>query len=57
MKYIIDEKDIEYIKLYPDDEGYNVFRNFKNAEIINQGTEEEFIVFYTLNKDKLQRYK
>ncbi|HEC1546308.1 TPA: hypothetical protein R1X38_001148 [Campylobacter upsaliensis] len=57
MKYIIDEKDIEYIKLYPDDEGYNVFRNFKNAEIINQGTEEEFIVFYTLNKDKLQSYK
>ncbi|MCR2062976.1 hypothetical protein [Campylobacter helveticus] len=57
MKYIIDEKDIEHIKLYPDDEGYNVFRNFKNAEVVNQGTEEEFIIFYTLNKDKLQRYK
>lgn len=39
MKYIIDEKDIEYIKLYPDDEGYNVFRSFKNAEVVNQGTE------------------
>lgn len=57
MKYIIDEKDIEYIKLYPDDEGYNVFRSFKNAEVVNQGTEEEFIIFYTLNKDKLQRCK
>lgn len=57
MKYIIDEKDIEYIKLYPNDKEYNIFRNFKNAEIINEGTEEEFIVFYTLNKDKLQRYE
>lgn len=45
MNYVISEKDIEFIKLYPHDKDYKIFRNFKNAEIVNADTDEEFIVF------------
>lgn len=53
MKYIIDKKDIEHIKIYPSDKDYEVFKRFRNAEIVNVGTDREFIVFYTFNKEKL----
>ena len=56
MKYILDKKDIEYIKIYPSDIDYEVFKAFKNAEIVNQGTADEFIIFYTFNKGKLQTH-
>lgn len=39
--------------MYPSDDGYNEFRNFKNAEIVNEDTDDEYIVFYTHNKSKL----
>lgn len=55
MNYVISEKDIEFIKLYPHDKDYKIFRKFKNAEIVNADTDEEFIVFYTLNKNKLKK--
>lgn len=57
MKYILDKKDIEHIKLYPEDNNYDIFKKFSNAEIVNEGTNEEFIVFYTCNKYKLKTYK
>ena len=53
MKYMLDKKDIEYIKIYPSDKDYESFKKFRNAEMVNFGTDSEFIVFYTFNKSKL----
>lgn len=56
MKYILNKKDIEHIKIYPSDKDYEVFKAFKNAEVVNWGTNKEFIVFYTFNKSKLKTH-
>lgn len=49
MRFVIDKKDLGYIKMFPNDEHYDFYRGLKNAQIIGEG-EDEYIVFYTINK-------
>lgn len=56
-QFLIENNDIQYIEIYKDEVDWNVYddlKKFKNAEIIDEDTDEEHIRFYTINKNKLQ---
>lgn len=56
-QFLVNDSDIQYIEIYKDEVDWNVYddlKKFKNAEIIDEDTDEEHIRFYTINKNKLQ---
>lgn len=52
------EKDIEYIKLYKDEipaAAYSQYKEFKNCIVENENSNDEYLVFYTINKNSFNQ--
>lgn len=53
---IIKKEYIGFVKFYPEDDGYETIKELPNAEVFYKYTENEYVVFYTFNKDKAEHY-
>ena len=55
VSFNIDIKDISYIKMFKGDELYDDYRNMPNANVIDEGTDDEYIIFYTINGECIKQ--
>ena len=50
IKVAVNIDDISYIKMFKGDRLYEDYRNMPNAKICNEGSDDEYIVFFTINE-------
>jgi hypothetical protein len=61
MKKIIDNKNLGHVKIFKSDfkntEDYESYKTMFNAHVEREGTNDEYIVFHTINLSKALNYK
>lgn len=61
MKKIIDNKNLGHVKIFKSDfkntEDYESYKTMFNAHVERKGTNDEYIVFHTINLSKALNYK
>ena len=61
MKKIIDNKNLGHVKIFKSDfkntEDYESYKTMLNAHVEREGTNDEYIVFHTINLSKALNYK
>ena len=61
MKKIIDNKLIGNVKIYKNEmkssQDYEAYKNMFNSKVFNEGNEDEYVLFNTINYSKTSTYK
>lgn len=55
IKVTVNKDDISHIKMFKGDELYEDYRNMPNANICNEGSDDEYIVFFTISESYVKK--
>lgn len=55
VKVAVNKDDISHIKMFKGDELYEDYRNMPNAKICNEGSDDEYIVFFTISESYVEK--